>query len=65
VPSFCGLFRIRPVTDQMRFSTFSEGIFLFQVRSENLIRTGLVYDRPHFVEFEKRALIERPYSCRR
>src|SRR5205809_5197760 len=30
----------------MRFSTLSEGIFLFQVRSGKLIRTRLVYDRP-------------------
>src|ERR671923_1292309 len=36
-----------PLTDQMRFSKLSEGFFLFQVRSENLIRTRLVYDRPN------------------
>src|SRR3954454_25308028 len=47
VPSFFGLSRIRPLTDQMRLSTLSEGIFLFQVRFGNLIRTRLVIDRPY------------------
>jgi len=46
----------------MRFSTLSEGLFLFQVRPENVIRTRLVYDRPFFLLInEMRAVIDRPY----
>ena len=47
LPSFCGMFRIRRLSDQMRFSTLSEGIFLFQVHPGKLIRTRVVIDRPY------------------
>src|SRR5439155_17609740 len=61
VPSFLRPVSHPPVTDQMRLSTLSEGIFLFQVFPEKLIRTRVVIDRPYSLGCATvGALYERP-----